>query len=69
MAKAKQICQVDDLDLHGEDRDDRIKPSTEIIPFELVPGNPQRVTYIRADFPNRNPEFLAFLRANLDIFT
>ena len=37
VAKAKQIFQVDDLDVHGEDRDDRIRPSTEIVPFELVP--------------------------------
>ena len=50
-AKAKQIFQVDDLDIHGEDRDDRIKPSTEIVPFELVPRNHEKVTYIGADLP------------------
>ena len=66
-AKAKQIYQVDDLDVRGEDKDDRIKPSTDIISFELVPGNPEKVTYIGADLPDRSPELLAFLRENSEV--
>ena len=31
-------------------------------------GHPNKVTYIGADLADRNPELLAFLRENLDVF-
>lgn len=53
---------VDDLDLRVEDKDThRIRSFSEVVPFELVKAQPDRVTYVGADLHHQQPEVLSFM--------
>ena len=59
--KAKQICQVDDLDFSKEEKKKHINPSIDIIPLELVEGQSDNVTYVGINLADHSPMLLSLL--------
>lgn len=45
-----------------------LQPVEETIPVQLVPGHPDRVTFIGAGIGESHPELVDFLRLNFDVF-